>query len=54
MTLLATTAPLEANTIMEEETSARLEAGRPRPGLAIFVDGPRNEGGVTGYSVVWQ
>jgi len=33
-----TTAPLEANTIVEEEKSARLEAERPRLGLVIITN----------------
>jgi len=40
---------LHATTIVEDEAGARYEAERQRPGLVIFTDGSRMEGGATGY-----
>jgi len=45
---------LEAETIQEDEETAKAEAERTRPGLTMFTDGSRLDSGATGYSVAWQ
>jgi len=45
---------LEAETIQEDQESAKAEAERTRPGLTIFTDGSRLDSGATGYAVVWE
>src|SRR3978361_1989690 len=45
---------LDAETIQEDEKSARAEAERTRPGITMFTDGSRRDDGATGYAVVWK
>jgi len=45
---------LDAELQQEEEAEAKAEAERPRPGLTMFTDGSRLDGGAVGYSVVWK
>ena len=45
---------LDAETIQEDEKTAKAEAERTRPGLTMFTDGSRLDSGATGYAVVWQ
>jgi ribonuclease HI len=45
---------LDAETIQEDEKTAKIEAERTRPGLTMFTDGSRLDSGATGYAVVWQ
>jgi len=43
-----------AELLQEEEAEAKVAAEGTRPGLTMFTDGSRLDGGVTGYSVVWK
>jgi len=43
-----------AELLQEEEAEAKAAAERTRPGLTMFTDGSRLDGGATGYSVVWK
>jgi len=52
--LLESVEHLDATTIVGDEAGAKYEAERQRPGLVIFTDGSRTEGGATGYAVVWK
>jgi len=52
--LLESVEHLDATTIVEDEAGAKYEAERQRPGLVIFTDGSRAEGGATGYAIVWK
>jgi len=45
---------LDAETIQEDEKSAKAEAERTRPGLTMFTDGSRPDSGASGYAVTWQ
>jgi hypothetical protein len=45
---------LDAETILEDEKTAKVEAERIRPGLTMFTDGSRLDSGATGYAVAWQ
>jgi ribonuclease HI len=45
---------LDAETVQEDEKSAKAEAERTRPGITMFTDGSRLDDGATGYAVVWQ
>jgi len=45
---------LDAELLQEEEAEAKAEAERARPGLTMFTDGSRMEGGAAGYAVVWK
>jgi len=45
---------LDAETIQEDEKTAKGEAERIRPGLTMFTDGLRLDSGATGYAVAWQ
>jgi len=45
---------LEAETIQEDEETAKAEAERSRLGLTMFTDGSRLDSGATGYAVAWQ
>jgi ribonuclease HI len=45
---------LDAETIQEDEKSAKTEAERTRPGITMFTDGSRLDDGATGYAVAWQ
>jgi len=45
---------LDAETIQEDEKTAKAEAEQIRPGLTIFTDGSRLDSGATGYAVAWQ
>jgi len=40
--------------LQEEEAKAKVAAEGTRPGLTMFTDGSRLDGGATGYSVVWK
>jgi hypothetical protein len=56
----ATTVPVEkpealnAETIQEEEQTAKLEAQRTRPGLTVYTDRSRLDTGGNAYAVTWQ
>jgi hypothetical protein len=52
--LLEETEALGAETIREDEKSARAEAERTRPGLTMFTDGSRLDSGASGCAVTWQ
>jgi len=43
-----------AELLQEKEAEAKAAAGRTRPGLTMFTDGSRLDGGATGYSLVWK
>ena len=43
-----------AELLQEEEAEAKAAAEGTRPGLTMFTDGSRLEGGATGYLVVWK
>jgi len=45
---------LDAELLQEEEAKAKAAAEGTRPGLTMFTDGSRLDGGATGYSVVWK
>jgi len=45
---------LDAETIQEDEKTAKVEAEQIRPGLTMFTDGSRLDSGATGYAVAWQ
>jgi len=45
---------LDAETIQEDEKTAKAEAERVRPGLTMFTDGSCLNSGATGYAVEWQ
>jgi hypothetical protein len=53
-TLLEEPEALDAETISEDEKTAKPEAEHTRPGLTMFTDGSRLENGKVGYAVVWQ
>jgi hypothetical protein len=53
-TLLEEPKALDAETISEDEKTAKAEAERTRPGLTMFTDGSRLENGKVGYAVVRQ
>jgi len=44
----------DAELLQEEEAEAKAAAEGTRPGLTMFTDGSRLDGGATGYSVVWR
>jgi hypothetical protein len=52
--LLVDPEALDAETIQEDEKTAKIEAERTRPGLTMFTDGSRLDSGATGYAVAWQ
>jgi ribonuclease HI len=45
---------LDAETIQEDEKTAKPEAERTRPGLTVFTDGSRLDSGAACYAVTWQ
>jgi len=45
---------LDAETIQEDEKTAKAEAEWIRPGLTMFTDGLRLDSRATGYAVAWQ
>jgi len=45
---------LDAELVQEEETEAKAEAERSRPGLTIFTDGSPLDDGAAGYAVAWS
>jgi hypothetical protein len=45
---------LDADMIQEDGATAKAEAERPRPGLAMFTEGSWLASGAAGYSVTWQ
>jgi ribonuclease HI len=52
--LLVDPEALDAETIQEDEKTAKIEVERTRPGLTIFTDGSRLDSGATGFAVAWQ
>jgi len=52
--LLEEPGTLDAELLQEEEAEAKAEAEKTRPGLTMFTDGSKLDGGATGYSVVWK
>jgi len=44
----------DAELLQGEEAEAKTEAEKCRPGLTMFTDGSRLDGGAAGLSVVWQ
>jgi len=44
----------DAELLQEEESEAKAEAEKGRPGLTMFTDGSRLDDGATGYAVVWK
>jgi ribonuclease HI len=45
---------LDAETIQDDEKTAKVEAERPQQGITMFTDGSRLDNGATGYTVVWK
>ena len=45
---------VDAELLQAEEAEQKSEAERTRPGLTMFTDGSRLDGGATGYAVVWK
>jgi len=45
---------LDAELLQEKGASAKAEAEKPRPWLAMFTDGSQLGDGATGYSVEWK
>jgi len=52
--LLESVEHLDTTTVVEDEARAKYEAERQRPGLVIFTDRSRTEGGATGHAAVWE
>jgi hypothetical protein len=52
--LLEEAETLDAETIQEDEKSAKAEAEGVRPGITMFTDGSRLDDGTTGYAVAWK
>ena len=52
--LLEEPGTLDAELLQEEEAEAKAEAEKTRPGLTMFTDGSKLDGGATEYSVVWK
>jgi len=50
--LLEEPEPRDAELLRAKEAEANAEAEKSRPGLTIFTDGSRLDGGATGYAVV--